>query len=187
MTDAYREDLAYIHDAGFGALARHAATALIADLNDRSMLSGTVVDLGCGSGITAEVLTNAGYHVLGIDLSEPLIRIARARVPAAEFNVGSFVDTEIPPCIAVTAIGEVLNYLFDPHNGESARSQLFNKIYTALKPGRLFMSILLLRIANLKVECRDHLPSRPTGPLLFRSMQNQTPTSCVARSSRFEG
>ncbi len=70
------------------ALARHAATALIADLNDRSMLSGTVVDLGCGSGITAEVLADAGYHVLGVDLSEPLIRIARARVPAAEFNVG---------------------------------------------------------------------------------------------------
>ncbi len=139
MTDAYRDDLAYIHDAGFGALARHAATALIADLNDRSMLSGTVVDLGCGSGITAEVLADAGYHVLGVDLSEPLIRIARARVPTAEFRVGSFVDMEIPPCIAVTAIGEVLNYLFDPHNGESARSPLFNKIYAALRPSGLFM------------------------------------------------
>lgn len=105
MQHAYRDDLAYIHDAGFGHLATSAAPVVIEELRRVGALSGTLVDLGCGSGITSGLLCDAGYEVIGIDLSEPLLQIARERVPKAAFRMDSFVRADIPPCVAVIAIG----------------------------------------------------------------------------------
>src|SRR5262245_16914733 len=112
MNKAYASDLAYIHDVGHGHFARQAAPALLKLLQQHAITSGTVVDLGCGSGIWAEALVKAGYNVLGIDISAAMIDIARQRVPKAQFQVGSYLKAELPPCVAVTSIGECLNYLF---------------------------------------------------------------------------
>src|SRR5579883_512234 len=116
MTDAFRDDLAYIHDAGFGGLARAAGPVLVAGLQRRGFAGGLVVDLGCGSGIVSRAVAEAGYDVLGIDLSPAMVALARERVPSGTFRVGSVIATEIPRCIAVAAIGEVFNYLFDSEN-----------------------------------------------------------------------
>jgi ribosomal protein L11 methylase PrmA len=51
MPDAYREDLAYIHDVGFGKFAGAAAPVLLDAFNRAHISRGLVVDLGCGSGI----------------------------------------------------------------------------------------------------------------------------------------
>lgn len=40
-----------------------------------------ILDAGCGPGILTEILDNKGADVFGIDLSEPMIRIARERYP----------------------------------------------------------------------------------------------------------
>lgn len=109
--DAYRSDLAFIHDTGFGDFARGSAPGLLKLLLDHGITEGQVVDLGCGSGIWARALTDAGYHVLGVDLSPAMIELARQRVPEADFQVGSFCNLPIPTCRAVTALGEVFNYL----------------------------------------------------------------------------
>jgi len=139
MQHTYRDDLAYIHDAGFGHLAASAASVVIEELRRVGALSGTMVDLGCGSGITSRLLCDAGYEVIGIDLSEPLLQIARERVPKAAFRMGSFAEAEIPPCVAVTAIGEVFNYTFDAANSAAVRARAFERIYAALLPGGLFV------------------------------------------------
>ena len=89
----YGEDLAYIHDVGFGGFARDAAPALLALLRAAGVTSGTVLDLGCGSGIWARELLDAGDQVTGIDLSPAMIEIARRRAPEAAFTVGSFLDS----------------------------------------------------------------------------------------------
>jgi predicted TPR repeat methyltransferase len=44
-----------------------------------------IVELGCGSGLTAEVLHQAGYQVLGIDISEAMIAIAQTRFQPLNF------------------------------------------------------------------------------------------------------
>jgi SAM-dependent methyltransferase len=97
------------------------------------------VDLGCGSGLWAEELARARYRVLGIDISEAMIEIARRRVSDAEFRVGSLFEAEIPPCVAVTSLGEVLNYLFDPNNDGQRLVGLFRCVYSALAPGGVFV------------------------------------------------
>ena len=73
QSQEYRDDLAYIHDRGYGALANDAATRLVAELADARIASGTVVDLGCGSGVLAQALGKAGYHVVGVDQSEAML------------------------------------------------------------------------------------------------------------------
>ena len=135
----YRTDLAFIHDDGFGHFASGAAKQLIATLQQSGVTAGTVVDLGCGSGITARALTDAGYAVVGFDLSEALIEIARERVPEATFHIDSFIDAALPSCVAVCAIGEVLNYAFDDRSDDAALTALFTDVYAALAPGGLFL------------------------------------------------
>ncbi len=139
MTDAYNNDLAYIHDVGFGHLASNAAPVILAALRERGLNQGLVVDLGCGSGILAAALCAAGYDVLGIDLSASFLTLARQRAPTAQFRLGSLWTEDIPPCIAVTAIGECFNYLFDRDDRPEAVERVFRRIYAALSPGGFFV------------------------------------------------
>ena len=53
-------DHAIIQDREFGDLARRAAAYLRPLLDAARLGHGTVVDLGCGSGILAGILTDAG-------------------------------------------------------------------------------------------------------------------------------
>ena len=137
MTEWYGEDLAYIHDVGHAEFALESAPGVLEMLERSGIREGLVVDLGCGSGLWARELVDAGYRVLGIDISEAMIEISRRRVPEAEFRVGSLFDADIPPCGAVTAISEVLNYLFDEEAG--GLSPLFRRVYEALVPGGVFV------------------------------------------------
>jgi SAM-dependent methyltransferase len=73
---------------------------------------------------------------LGIDISEAMIELSRKRVPEAEFRLGSLFEAQIPRCRAVTAVSEVLNYLFDL---EQELIPLFRRVYDSLTPGGLFV------------------------------------------------
>ena len=139
MKEWYREDLAYIHDAGFGDFALQSAPGILEILDRNKIREGLVVDLGCGSGLWARELAKAGYRVLGIDISGAMISLARRRVPEAEFRVESLFEADIPPCNAVTALGEVLNYVFDPNHDSRALIPLFRRVYGALAPGGVFV------------------------------------------------
>lgn len=139
MKEWYTEDLAYIHDVGFAGFALKSAPGILEILSAGKIKDGLIVDLGCGSGLWARELTEAGYRVLGIDISESMIAIARNRVPDAEFRVESLFKADIPACSAVTSISECLNYLFDPDNDSWTLAQLFRRIYRALLPGGLFV------------------------------------------------
>jgi SAM-dependent methyltransferase len=134
----YRKDLAYIHDAGFSDFALGASREILRIFERAGINGGLIVDLGCGSGIWARELKRAGYDVLGIDISEAMIALARRRVPRAEFRIGSLFDAEIPPCEAVTALGECLSYLFD-RGARRKLGGLFKRVYAALRPGGLFI------------------------------------------------
>jgi SAM-dependent methyltransferase len=138
MTAWYGEDLAYIHDAGFRDYALKSAPGILDILKHREIQSGLIVELGCGSGLSAEILHQSGYQVLGIDISEAMVAIAQSRVPTAEFQVASLFTAAIPPCNAVISIGECLSYAFDA-NSDTVLDALFQRIYQALSPGGVFI------------------------------------------------
>lgn len=135
---AYGEDLAFIHDAGFLAHAQHAAPTFLALAREHKPPPGLVVELGCGSGEFAARVCEAGYDVLGYDISAAMLELARRRAPRAEFRQASFLDVEFPPCAAVCSTGEIFNYLFDARNGAARLKKLFKQVHQALEPGGLF-------------------------------------------------
>ena len=134
MSHGYRKDLAYIHHAGFERLAVNAASLLTSTLRRGGMEGGLVVDLCCGSGPLSRELSNAGYGVLGADISGAMIEMARERVPEGRFVEGSILSLEPPPCVAVAAVGECFNYLFDEGNTEEGLRDLLRRIHAALLP-----------------------------------------------------
>ncbi len=59
-------------------------------LADHGIVPGRrVLDVACGTGLVAEGLATRGCIVTGIDASQPMLRKARQRVPAATFVLGS--------------------------------------------------------------------------------------------------
>ena len=136
---AYDRDLAYIHDTGFTGFARKAAPGLLRLLRQNRVPRGLVVDAGCGSGVWARELTDRGYEVLGIDISVDMIRLARRQAPASKFQAGSFLSAALPPCDAVTSIGECLNYAFDRRSAKRGLAGFFRRVHGALRPGGVFV------------------------------------------------
>jgi SAM-dependent methyltransferase len=130
---------ARIHHEQFGDLAAAAAARLVRELQAAGRDTGTVVDLGCGSGILARRLVDAGYGVHGVDLSPDMVALARAGVPEATFERAAVLDAHLPPAVAVTAIGEVLNYATDRRAGIEALAAVSRRVHGALEPGGIFL------------------------------------------------
>jgi len=135
----YGPDLAYIHDVGFSGFAVESAPAILQMLRSAGITSGLVTDLGCGSGVWAQILCGAGYQVLGVDISSAMIKLARKHAPQAKFLRASLWGVQLPRCEAVTALGECLNYTFDPTSAARALHRLFRRVYAALRPGGLLV------------------------------------------------
>lgn len=136
----YGAEQAGIHHRQFGRLAGRAADLLTRELAAAGLASGTVVDLGCGSGIVARRMIEAGYDVLGVDVSAAMLDIARREAPGARFVHGSLLDAELPAStVAVTATGEALNYAVDPRAGEAALGALASRVAAALPAGGVLL------------------------------------------------
>jgi len=132
----YGEDLAAIHASGFTEIAEAAAR----DLAERLSGPARVLDLGCGDGTSAALLTEAGHEVHGLDLSSAAIELARQRAPSASFEVGSFLDAPLPAeCDAVLAAGEVLGYAIDSRVNADSLPVVLERISGALSPGGLLL------------------------------------------------
>lgn len=127
----YNRDLALIHDLGHTDFVNDAAPAIIDML--RQAGARRVLDLGCGSGVLAASLLDAGYDVTGIDVSQAMIDLARARAPQATFICASFHDVDLPPADAAVSVGECFNYLNESSNHSLPR--LFKRIHDCLTPG----------------------------------------------------
>lgn len=145
----YSAELAYIHDAGFGDFAARTAPEVIRILRAHAIRPATdsgrpskVVEVGCGSGALAQRLGQAGYDVLGFDVSPAMIALARARAPAARFRVASLIDANIPRCHAVLAIGEVIAYIPASPTGVAlprALREFFTHVHAALVNDGVFV------------------------------------------------
>jgi len=77
---------ARFYDDHFAGVTRQAIEPLLEGLGD--VTGRRLIDICCGTGDLAEAATLVGAEVTGVDFAEPMIEIARSRVPVAEFEVG---------------------------------------------------------------------------------------------------
>jgi SAM-dependent methyltransferase len=134
----YASDLAAIHDTGYGDFSRRAATAVRAAIAGTG-LQGRVVDLGCGSGVLLRALCDRGYEAVGVDPSPAMLDLSRKNAPAARLILGSAHTCQLPAAVAVTALGEALQYLPPGGRRVPALPALFRRIARALAPGGLLI------------------------------------------------
>jgi len=131
----YRRDLALVHHRGFGFHARACAPGILALLEPVRSRDGTVLELGCGSGLLTRELAAAGHRVIATDASPAMLELARSYAPGAEDIRALVLPADpLPPADAVVSVGHVLNYLPD----EPAIDQALTAIAKAVRPGGLF-------------------------------------------------
>ena len=103
-----------------------------------------VLDVCCGTGYLADLLSKRGMKVTGIDLSEQMIAHARENVPAAEFHVASATDFRVLGRFdGAVSTFDSLNHLLRVEELEAC----FHHVAKALKPGATFAFDILLEAA----------------------------------------
>jgi SAM-dependent methyltransferase len=97
-----------------------------------------VLDLGCGSGIPSTRMLAQRFEVVGVDISEAQIGLARQNVPEATFIHGDFAEIELPEASfdGVAALYSISHVPREEH------ARLFARIARWLVPGGLFLATL---------------------------------------------
>jgi SAM-dependent methyltransferase len=142
----YRTDIAWIHHTGFGDFARSAGAEILKMLRRQNITRGTLVDLGCGSGIWAAMAQRAGFYVVGVDISPAMLALAKRQSPKSRFVRSSLDKFPLPPCDVVTSLGEPFNYCDGKRTTDLRR--LFVRIARALRAGGKFFFDLILHEGN---------------------------------------
>ncbi|MGW1160130.1 class I SAM-dependent methyltransferase [Streptomyces sp. NPDC002519] len=124
------------YDEAYGAETKY--QSLLVDLCRRIPAGGTVLDLGCGSGVpVARTLTEVGYQVTGVDISEMQIRRARERVPQAKFVHADATAVSF----GAASFDAVVSFFALIHIPLAEQPPLLRKIAGWLRPGGCFVAI----------------------------------------------
>ena len=98
------------------------------------------LDLACGTGILCEILHREGIEASGMDLSEGMIEIARARNPGIHYDVADMITYRPDKRFdLVTCTGDALNHIIDLKNVE----EIFRNVRDCLNPGGYFIFDIL--------------------------------------------
>jgi predicted TPR repeat methyltransferase len=108
-------------------------------LDDNGIAQAKILDLACGTGILAKILSNNGHQVHGIDISPQMIEIARKKstgLPDTAFQVQNmtkfFIDKRFD---LITCVFDSINYVLDP----SALRSMFTRVHSALNKHGFFL------------------------------------------------
>jgi SAM-dependent methyltransferase len=122
---------------------------------------GRILDVCCGTGHLAGLLTARGYRVTGIDASAQMIAHARENVPAAAFHVADASQFKVLGKFdGAVSTFDSLNHILT----EDALQSAFQCTAAALKPGAPLAFDILLESAyqtnwadDFSVVCDDHV------------------------------
>ncbi len=109
----------------------------LGEMRERIPAGGAVLDLGCGSGIpVVRTLTEAGYRVTGVDISDVQIRRARDLIPQAEFVRADITAVEFGP----DSFAAVISLFALIHIPLEHQLPLLERVASWLRPGGWFLA-----------------------------------------------
>ena len=100
-----------------------------------------VLDLACGTGNVTELLAARGGDVVGVDVSAPMVEVARRKAEQKGLPIRYFVqdaaelDLPGPPFDLCVSFFDSLNYIAEPARLEMA----VQRVFAHLAPGGLFI------------------------------------------------
>jgi SAM-dependent methyltransferase len=152
--------------------------------------SGNLLDLGCGTGVHAMEFARRGWSVTGIDLSEDMIRRAKARLAndpqQIVFRRGDVCEAGPERNFdAVVSLFHVASYQTD----RTKLASMLNTARTALKPGGMLLfdywygGAVLAQGVETRVKVIERLPLRVTR--IAQSDHNETDASVQVNYTLF--
>jgi SAM-dependent methyltransferase len=138
IVDYYQQDLALVHDRGYGHHGDRCAPGILALLPPDAL----VLELGCGAGALTRHLLAAGHQVIATDASEAMLDRARTALGeaalgeaalggAADLRRLTLPDDPLPAADAIVSVGHVISYLDDA----AAVGRALAAMAGALRPG----------------------------------------------------
>lgn len=117
----------------------------------------TVLEAGCGTGRYFHCLSNVG-HLVGVDLSEEMLQVAREPVRSQEISIGS-IDLRCENIYFAKFPPESFNMIYSLGmfgNGCPVTSEVCNHFYDWLKPGgKLFFNAIGTGTLSLRRRARQ--------------------------------
>lgn len=113
---------------------------IIALLKEYGVNDGLVLDLGCGTGNITEILSDAGYDMIGVDNSEEMLAIAMDKRMANGKNILYLLqdmrEFELYGTVkAVVSVCDSMNYITDIED----LTEVFRLVNNYLDPGGVFI------------------------------------------------
>ncbi len=101
----------------------------------RSLLgagSGVCLEIGCGTGVHAQTVRDLGWSPVGVDLSQGMLRHAKARLPIARADAQRLPvrDNSVPAAIAMMV-----------HTDMPAYPAVLREVARVLRPGGVFVHV----------------------------------------------
>jgi SAM-dependent methyltransferase len=128
---------AWVYNKHWGnTFTLHALSALEQLVLPHVPANASILDLCCGTGQLAQVLTAKGYMITGADGSEEMLQYARQNAPTVKFVLADARSFKLPDTYhAVISTFDSLNHIMSLDELTS----VFRNVHAVLKEGGLFL------------------------------------------------
>jgi ubiquinone/menaquinone biosynthesis C-methylase UbiE len=158
---AVRNGYDAIGERYLGARTAGGDIAVLSDLTVRLGAGDTVLDAGCGAGVpVTRMLLDADFRMVGLDLAQGQLALARGLVPGAQLVQG---DLSVLP-FADASFDALVSYYAVIHVPRSDHAAVFNEFARVLRPDGV--ALLCLGANDLR---DDHDPDSWLGAPMFWS------------------
>lgn len=106
-----------------------------------------ILEIGFGDGFLANLLSNRGNNITGIDISYTRAQIASKKVPKANFVIGyaeslTFITNAFDYVICVETLEHIPKY-----------EKTIREVYAVLKPGGIFLITVPYKDLKIEIKC----------------------------------
>lgn len=160
------------YDRGMRLLTLGRIDAIKREIADAWVEPGhAVLEIGCGAGTLAALLLRRGAEVVGIDISEPMLAVARETAPGAElFHMTA---TEIEK-LGAGRFDRIVSTLAFSELSEDERDYVLRAAAGLLRPGGKLIVADEVRPAGLGQRIAAALVRWPLAAITFVLTQNTT-------------